>query len=145
MFRHILIPTDGSETAERAARQAIELAKALGASITAVTVSPRLHVPSYGVASIDDARDDALRAIEARTGPGLDVLRRAAEELGVPCKLERRMGDDVADAILDAARETRADAIAMGTRGHGGLKGLVLGSVVQRVLAKSPVPVIAWR
>jgi nucleotide-binding universal stress UspA family protein len=145
MFRHILIPTDGSEAAERAARQAVELAKALGARVTALTVSPRLHVPSYGVASVEDAREEAMRAIEARTGSCVEVVRGYADERGVPCEMEHRMGDDAADAIVAAARELGCDAIAMGTRGHGGLVGLVLGSVAQRVLGRSPVPVVAWR
>jgi nucleotide-binding universal stress UspA family protein len=144
MFKHILIPTDGSGIAESAARQAIELAKAIGATVTAVAVSPRFHVLTYDTQMLEDTREQFSREVDQQAKVHLDGIRRMAAECGVPCHVQHRVSDEVDDAILDVARERHCDAIAMGSHGRRGL-GALLGSVTRRVLANAQVPVIVWR
>jgi nucleotide-binding universal stress UspA family protein len=144
MFQHILIPTDGSAIAGSAARQSIELAKALGARVTALTVVPRFHVLTYHTDMLEDTREQYTRDVNARVKINLDGIRRMAAEHGVRCDVQMRTSDDIDDAILEVAHEKACDAITIGSRGHHGLAGVFLGSVTQRVLAKSRVPVVVW-
>src|SRR4030095_13528089 len=131
MFKHILIPTDGSPLAESAARQAIELAKALGATVTALTVSPRYHVLTYHTDMVEDTREQFAREVDARAKINLDGIRRIAAERAVPCQVQVRSSDDIDDAILEVAREKGCDAIAMGSRGRRGLAGAFIGRRTQ--------------
>ena len=144
MFKHILIPTDDSGLAETAARRALELAKALGATATAVTVSPRFHVLTYHTEMLEDTRAEFAQSMDQQGKRHLDSIGRMASEYGVACQVQHRTSDEVAESILDVARDKGCDAIAMGSHGHHGIAGSLLGSVTQRVLAKATVPVIVW-
>ncbi|HUP08881.1 MAG TPA: universal stress protein [Caldimonas sp.] len=144
MFRHILIPTDGSPLAEAAAREAIGLAKALGAKVTALTVVPRFHLLTYHTEVLEDTREEYERHSAAHAERNLGVVRRAAEEEGVACQVQERRSDDIDQTILEVARERGCDAIAMGSHGRRGLAGAILGSVTQRVLAHASIPVVVW-
>ena len=144
MFKHILIPTDGSPLAESAARRGLELAKALGATATAVTISPRFHVLTYRTEMLEDTRAEFMKEMDQQAKRHLDSIRRLAAEYDVPCQVQHRTSDEVADSILDVARENGCDAIAMGSHGHHGIAGSLLGSVTQRVVAKAPMAVIVW-
>jgi len=144
MFKHILIPTDGSPVAEAAARRAIGLAKALGAKVTAVTVVPRFHVFTYHTQALEDTRDEYERESAAHAERSLGVVRHAAEEQGVACQVQQRRSDDIDQTILEVAREKGCDAIAMGSHGRRGIADAILGSVTQRVLAHASIPVVVW-
>ena len=144
MFKHILIPTDGSPLAEGAALKAIGLAKALGAKVTAVTVVPRFHLLTYDTGMLEETRDEFDRQCAAHAERNLNAVRQAAAEQGVACQVQQRQSDDIHDAILEVAREKGCDAIAMGSHGRHGIAGIVLGSVTQRVLAHASIPVVVW-
>ncbi|HQV58049.1 MAG TPA: universal stress protein [Ilumatobacteraceae bacterium] len=132
----IVVGIDGSETARRALRWALQEAAAWGASVDVVhaweLIQAQPQFGEFGVAAIEEAASDLLSS---------EV--RAALEQGAPRPTELRQlvgSDDAASAILSAAEG--ADLIVVGSRGRGGFKGLLLGSVSYRVLHDSPVPVV---
>src|SRR4051794_15160076 len=132
MFASILVPIDGTAESNAALPAARTFARATGASITLLRVSP----PG------DSTSDRAAFTDAAET-----LERIAAEFRGseVPVETVVREGDDVANEILQQSRAQGADLIVMRTHGRVGLERAVLGSVTQRVLAESGVPVALLR
>ena len=148
MFRHILIPTDGSRLALKGERAGVKLAKALGARVTAVYVAPPYTPAVYGEAALyavasSPAEYKALVAKQAAR-----ALERVARDARV-AKV-RFAGINIVEpqpwqGILRAARKNRCDAISMASHGRGGLGGVLLGSETNRVLAHSKIPVLVIR
>jgi len=147
MYKHILLPTDGSPLSARAAAEGIRLAKALGARVTALHVIPPPtpiaigRTRGVGYATLEER--EALDQREAAKALGL--VEKAAGAAGVPCKLEALKGDYPAEAILATAKKRRCDLILMASHGRRGLQALLLGSETQKVLAHATVPVIVHR
>jgi nucleotide-binding universal stress UspA family protein len=134
-IKHILVPTDFSDSAERALSMAVELAQAFKARITLLHV---WSIPNVGYAEaltwpIDDMQKAARKALE-------DVRARVAK-LHPDIEMVAEEGKDWR-RILDVAKERKADLIVMGTHGRRGLPRLVLGSVAEKVVRLSPVPVL---
>ncbi len=145
MFRSIVVGTDGSETAGEAVREAIELAKAVGASVELVS--------AYEPVSNQRLREEARQTPEDMqwmVNPREDVeatLSDAAERVqdaGVQVKTYAREGDP-ADAILDVAEERGADLIVVGNKGMTGAKRFLLGSVPNKVSHHAPCSVLIIR
>jgi nucleotide-binding universal stress UspA family protein len=145
MFQTIVVGTDGSETAGEAVREAIELAKVVGATIELVS--------AYEPVSNQRLRDEARQApedLQWMVNPREDVeatLRDACErieEAGVEVTTYAREGDP-ADAILDVAEERSADLIVVGNKGMTGAKRFLLGSVPNRVSHHAPCSVLIIR
>jgi nucleotide-binding universal stress UspA family protein len=136
MYR-VLVPVDGSETAERAARHAAEIARRLGdCEIRLLNVQdPVEEMQTHGLAREAIAAHREQLAREAGAG-----ARAVLEKSGVRFSFEWRYGD-AAQAIVQTAREGRFDAIVMGTRGAGALETLLIGSVAYKVLHLATVPV----
>lgn len=147
MYRHILLPTDGSKHSLRAARMGIELARAQGARVTAFWANPGIDVAFYTAdvpmpQEVFDAETARLRKLGARY---LDAIRKLAAKAGVPVhcmEVEDRMA---AEAIMAAARRRRCDLIVMSSHGRSGIRAVLLGSVTQKVLTHSRVPVLVCR
>jgi nucleotide-binding universal stress UspA family protein len=134
--RHILCPIDFSAFSRRAVEEAVPLAKAFGADITALFVYPL--EPSNAAEGAPVIPDEGARsAVAADLAPFLAPARAA----GVPVEVRQRAGDPVTE-ILDEARRIGAGLIAMGTHGRSGLQKLVLGSVADAVLERAPCPVL---
>lgn len=139
MYKRLLLPTDGSEAAERALAEGLRLAKALGAEVAFLyalePLGPRLLLGpeslSYHQALLEDLRQEGIKALNRAT--------RMAEEAGVAFEAHLVEGR-AAEAILKEAE--RHDLIVMGTHGRTGLDRLLLGSVAQEVVRKSPKPVL---
>jgi nucleotide-binding universal stress UspA family protein len=137
MFKKIVWATDGSESAEKALPVARSLAKEDGASLVVVhavetyTGSRAAGLPVY----VDETelQEKIKGQIAELESSGIQVESRFVTDLGVR----------PAPAIAEAARETGADLIVLGTRGHTPLSGLLLGSVTQRLLHIAPCPVLA--
>lgn len=148
MFRHILVPTDGSRLAAKGARAGVRLARALGARVTAVVVMQPFLPPIYGEAALYVAAGtpaDYKQVAEKQAQKALAGVAREARAAGV-----RFRGVSITDAqpwqgILRAARKAKCDAIAMASHGRGGLGGVLLGSETNRVLAHSKIPVLVTR
>jgi nucleotide-binding universal stress UspA family protein len=145
MFKSIVVGTDGSQTAAEATREAIELAKAVGATLQ--IVSAYEPVPAQKMSEIRrEAPEDVQWAISPRgeVDAALDAAAAPAKEAGVPVTVYPRQGDP-ADAILDVAEETEADLIVVGNKGMTGAKRFLLGSVPNKVSHHAPCSVLIIR
>lgn len=143
MYRHILIPTDGSDRSSMAIEQGLQLAKVLGSKVTFLAVAePQVIVP---MDTVPLTTIDFLETAHAEAEKYLAEAATRAGELGVTSGGVVVDSAEPAGAIALAAEEAGADLIAMGSHGRSGLKALVLGSVTTRVLNESKVPVIVYR
>ena len=141
MFSSIVVGTDGSETATKAVRQAVELAHAVGAKVE--LVSAYEPVPAQRMSEERrQAPEDLQWAINPRedVDATLEAAAVVAREAGVPVNLYARQGDP-ADAILDVAEEVEADLIIVGNKGMRGARR-VLGSVPNSIAHKAPCAVL---
>jgi nucleotide-binding universal stress UspA family protein len=145
MYQRILVPLDGSVTAERGLREAIDLAALTHAVLHLLYVTDDFQVLA-GMGSIEGFQDtlDGLR----RYGDALLAKARAAcAEAGVRAEASLRelTHETVADAIVAEARESACDLIVMGTHGRRGIRRLTMGSQAELVLRGSPTPVLLVR
>ena len=149
MFRHILIPTDGSKLALKGAKAAVKLAKALKARVTGVYVVTPYLPPLYGEAAMGYAPGlapkDYERAAAQEAQKALQAVEREARAAKVRCASESITEAQPWRGILKVARAKKCDAIAMASHGRGGVAGLLLGSETSRVLANSKIPVLVTR
>jgi nucleotide-binding universal stress UspA family protein len=147
MYKHILIPTDGSKLSGNAALAAVKLARALGARVTGLFAAPvatplvyRDFLPvGYGT-----PRHNAA-LIKRAAARHLEVIARAAKAAGVRCETVSLVDDFPAGAILAQARKRGCDLIFMASHGRRGLRGVLLGSETQKVLVGSAIPVLVYR
>jgi nucleotide-binding universal stress UspA family protein len=145
MFRSIVVGTDGSETAGKAVREAVELAKSVGATLDIVSA----YEPVSGQRLREEARQ-APQDLQWTITPREDVeatLADAAEgarEAGVEVRTFAREGDP-ADAILDVAEERGSDLVVVGNKGMTGAKRFLLGSVPNKVSHHAPCSVLIIR
>ncbi len=147
MFKHILVPTDGSELSVKAAKQAVKLAKTLGAKITGFYAAPDYSSTYYGDGYILRAPSAKAQAESAQKQARkcLSVIEVEAEVEKVPCEVFHVVSDSPYEAIIDAAKKKKCDLIFMASHGRRGLSGLVLGSETQKVLVHSKIPVLVCR
>jgi len=145
MFRSIVVGTDGSDTARQAVRQAIELARSVGARIELVSAYEPVTDPRLRAESLQVPQD-----LQWMINPRADVqamLEEAAAEIragGVQVEVFARQGDP-ADAILDVAEERGSDLIVVGNKGMTGAKRFLLGSVPNKVSHHAPCSVLIIR
>ena len=144
MFTHLLVPVDGTELSERAAQASIELARKLGARMTAFVAEPLPPLPNMGTNPAVYARDsDAhLARTEQHAREVLDRIAVKAKEQGVECQGKFQRTDSVDAAIVAAAQEFGCDLIVMATHGRGAFGELLFGSHTKNVLAKSKLPLL---
>jgi nucleotide-binding universal stress UspA family protein len=141
-IERILVPTDFSECAGAAADQAAQLAKQLGAAIEVVTVvdtSPLLE--AYGDV---DYRNERIAYIRGQARQQLEAFTRKHFAGPERARQEVRDGNTFLE-ILRAAHDTGSDLIVLGTHGRTGLAHLLIGSIAEKVVRKSPVPVLTVR
>ena len=145
MYRHILLATDGSELANRAVTHALELARSLGAKLTAVTVTDMFPTGPYSPIPwpADVERYEAAVAASARSI--LKKVSEAARPLGVDCATQHIAGRPPAEGILAACEEHGCDLIVMASHGRRGIQKLLLGSQANKVVTQSSVPVLVCR
>ena len=145
MFKHILIPTDGSPVANRAAKAGIALARRLGAKVTAYRAIEELqplYVEGYAFNQKELDRFTA-RAREAAQRH-VDAIGKLAKAAGVPFTAVVGRAFTPYEGIITAAKKRKCDVIFIASRGHRGLARLILGSVTQKVLAHSAIPVVVY-
>ncbi len=145
MFKSIVVGTDGSDTATQAVRQAVDLARDVGAKVELVSAyepvsSQRLSEERR------EAPEDLQWTINPRedVDATLEVAAKVAREAGVEVRIYARQGDP-ADAILDVAEEQDADLIVVGNKGMTGAKRFLLGSVPNKVSHHAPCSVLIIR
>lgn len=140
MSSEILLATDGSPSAADAAREAIEVAKALDTSLVAVSVA-HVTVPTYGYYGYAEIHEDLLAAEKAHVLGVLAETARLAQEAGVECETVASSGN-VGDEICRLARERDVRMIVIGAHGWGAFHRLVFGSVSTGVMHDAPCPVL---
>jgi len=147
MFKHILVPTDGSPLATKGVRVGIRLAKTLGARITGVYVAAPYVPAMYGEAMLYVAETPAQhrKLAQAHARRALAVVEREARTARVRCTTQLVMDMQPWQGILRVAKQRKCDAVAMASHGRGGLGGLLLGSETSRLLAHSKLPVLVTR
>lgn len=147
MYKHILIPTDGSDTADKAVQAGLAFAKWAGARVTVFTARPEYRMPDTSevaaghVVSIEEyerrAREEA-RAILGR-------VARRAKAARVPLDSETALSDRPWQAIIRAAEKHGCDLIFIASHGRKGLSGLWHGSETHEVLTHSTIPTLVYR
>jgi nucleotide-binding universal stress UspA family protein len=147
MYKHILVPTDGSELSNKAIRAAIQLAKALGANVTGFYATEEYPVPSFAdfVGADIPSPEHFQRLQEGRAKKYLDVLIKEARMAGVHCNTDFVTSAHPYKAIIQAAETHGCDLIMMASHGRQGIGGLVLGSETNKVLTHTTVPVLVCR
>jgi nucleotide-binding universal stress UspA family protein len=145
MFKRILLPTDGSETSQRAIQAGISFAKDLGAEVVGLTVIPKYHTFTYKTEMLEDTKEEYTVDSQQLAARHLAFIADAAQEAGVGCRTEVAVSDDPWQMIISTARDRQCDLIAMGSHGRRGVKGVLLGSETQKVLVHSGLPVLVYR
>ncbi len=142
MFKHLLVPTDGSELSVRTAHTAIELAQACHARIHALHVVPPFHSMSYMAEMLAAAELNYTQESIARAERYLADVRDLAAKAGVACDTSYVLDDHPHHAIVQTVADKHCDLIVMASHGWRGLNRLLLGSETQKVLLTSNVPVL---
>jgi nucleotide-binding universal stress UspA family protein len=147
MYKHILIPTDGSELSGKAIDAGIEFARSVGARVTGFTAMPEYQIPSESelmsrhAISLPDYERDAKKQAEIALQPIADRARAA----GIDYDADFALSDFPHDAIIRAAQKHGCDLIFMASHGRRGLSALVHGSETQAVLTHSTIPTLVYR
>ncbi|OGA01496.1 MAG: hypothetical protein A3H35_08585 [Betaproteobacteria bacterium RIFCSPLOWO2_02_FULL_62_17] len=147
MFKHILIPTDGSKIAEKAVQAAIEFARDAKARATVFTAMPTYPVPSRS--QLLSGKFENIAKYEERTiAKAEKMLSRIAESgryEGVEVKCEVKLSDEPYAAIIEAAQRNGCDLIFMASHGRSGFQELLHGSQTHEVLTRSKIPTLVYR
>ena len=147
MYKHILIPTDGSKLSEKAIEAGIEFARFVHARVTGFTAVPEYQVPSEAelmskhAISLTDYERDAKKQAEI----ALQAIGDRARAAGVDYDAEFTQSDRPHEAIIRAAQKHGCDLIFMASHGRRGLSALVHGSETQGVLTHSTIPTLVYR
>lgn len=144
MFKHILVPVDGSATSMLAVTKAAELAKAFGSEVTAVYVLDPYPFTGVG-ADFAYGQAQYLSAATAEANKALEDVQKTMADAGVAVKTLVGEGHAVHEGIVRTMESVGADLVVMGSQGRRGLEKLMLGSVTQRVLGAVRVPVLVVR
>jgi nucleotide-binding universal stress UspA family protein len=141
MFKKILVPSDGSEQAHKAAEVAADLAKSQGAQVIGIFV-----IDPFPYIGIGDASAIGLQAYmaeaQAAAGQSLADIRKMCEARSVTFAGDTIERGAAYEGILETAKAEGCDLIVMGSHGRKGLQALILGSVAQKVLTHATVPVM---
>jgi len=145
MFKHILLPTDGSPLSEAAMRKGIQFAKTINARVTGFCVAPELRHFGFDADIGPEFRKQAAAAIQAKVAKNLLAIEKAAKEAGVPCDTFCEISDHPYEMIVKVAEKRGCDLIMMASHGRRGVRGLLVGSETQKVLTHSKIPVLVYR
>lgn len=145
MYKHILIATDGSDIANKAVPHGVELAKALGAKLSAVTVTE-----PYEAVMVPETRGlvlpaDYKKKSHEAASKILETVTSAAAAAGVECSAIHEENRWPYEGIIEAAEKAGADLIVVGSHGRRGIEGLLLGSQATKLLTHTKVPALVVR
>ncbi|MBI4291080.1 MAG: universal stress protein [Betaproteobacteria bacterium] len=147
MFKHILIPTDGSPVADKAVKAGLELAKALGAKVTGFYAIEAIQPQVYGEGYMIDQGlvKEFERSAREAGEKHMAAIARTAAVAGVEFSSLVLKAETPYEGIIDAAKKRKCDAIFMASHGRRGLASLIMGSVTHKVLTHSKLPVLVYR
>jgi len=143
MFKHLLVPVDGSDVSKKSLKKVAELAKADGAAVTLVYVSDSLPPMVYSDSTMGYGvtQKDHQKACEAYAK---DVFKKAVSALGTSTKAKTLhiSNSNLSEGILEGAKKSKADVIVMASHKRTGIKGILLGSETHEVIVHSKLPVL---
>jgi nucleotide-binding universal stress UspA family protein len=145
MYKHILLPVDGSEFGMGSVPYALRLAKSIGARITAIHVTAPYETIAIGALASFLAADEYVKQTEANAATVLDRVKREAQEADVPVATHQVEHAHPWEAITRTAKEKGCDLILMASHGRRGIVGVLLGSETKKVLTHTKIPVLVWR
>ena len=147
MYTHLMVPTDGSKLSDKAVANAIGLAQALKAKLTAFYSSADYPMPVYaeGVVFEPVSKREYTRKAKEEAQKILDRVAAKAAAAGVDCATAHAIAASPWEAILATAKKSKCDAIVMASHGRRGVSAMLLGSETQKVLTHSKLPVIVVR
>lgn len=145
MFKHILIPTDGSELSNAAISQGVKLAKEINARITGLTVTMPFHFFALDGLQISDTAEQYAKDTKALAQRNLQFIRDAASAAGVECELVHRVSEHPYEEIVKTAQDMGCDVIFQASHGRRGMQALVMGSETHKVLTHTKIPVLVFR
>jgi len=145
MYKHILIPTDGSDLSARGLEAGLRLAAELRARVTVVTATPPFHALSLAPSQAEYSASNYQKHAAAVAGGILDAARARAEAAGLSCDIVHVVHDRPWQAIIDTAQTRGCDLITMASHGRRGATAILLGSETLRVLTHSTIPVLVYR
>jgi nucleotide-binding universal stress UspA family protein len=145
LYQNILIPTDGSDLAGKAVEHGVRFAKAIGARVTAVTVTEPFHLFAVALNQLEYTRAEYKKHEETHAEKVLGGVSSIAEAAGVACTTLHVEHEHVYRAIIDAAASNGCDLILMASHGRHGVSAVVLGSETVKVLTHSKIPILVYR
>ncbi|MEC5398976.1 universal stress protein [Uliginosibacterium sp. H1] len=146
MYKHLLVPTDGSELSHAGVLEAAQLAANIGARVSLLYVQPAPpKLPRGEAVMVDIYKQDFLRKTAAEANVILSEARAAVEDAGVECDVCTAISDEPWQDIIATARHESCDLIAMASHGRSGIAGLLYGSQAQKVLTHCATPVLVLR
>lgn len=147
MFKHILVPTDGSPLSQSAVARAVAFAKEAGARITLFYAEPDAPAAYAGMGALSSAHltQEVHARLDGAARDILDAAEQVARDAGVACDRLALVGNQPHALIIQAAQSRGCDLIFMASHGRRGLSALLLGSETQKVLAHSTIPVLVYR
>jgi nucleotide-binding universal stress UspA family protein len=147
MYKNLLVATDGSKLSSKAVAHALGLAQAVGAKVTVFYAAPDYPMPAYadGVVYEPVSRKEYSKLAAQDADKILNEVANKAKAAGVECKTSYSIAAAPWEAILDAAKKNKCDAIVMASHGRRGISAVLLGSETQKVLTHGKLPVIVVR
>jgi nucleotide-binding universal stress UspA family protein len=145
MYQNILVATDGSARADKAVSHGISLAKSVGAKITALIVEGPIDffsVPESQAHGLSEAFEEHAEHLRQHATSVLDNIADAAKTAGVPCETIQLEHEHPYEAIISTAKDKGCDLIVMASHGRSGISAVLLGSVTNKVLAHTSIPVL---
>ncbi|MDD5296649.1 MAG: universal stress protein [Rhodocyclaceae bacterium] len=147
MFKHLLVPTDGSDLSASTVKRAVAFAKEAGARVTFFYAKPDYPVSFYGEGALVDPTtpEKFAEMAEEQAREILSASLAEASAAGVECSGVSATSDMPYDAIIETANANACDLIFMASHGRRGISGLLLGSETHKVLTHSTIPVLVFR
>ena len=147
MFKHIFVPTDGSELSRATVSRAVTFAKEAGASVTAFFAKPEYPIAYFGEGALIDPTtpEKFAELADQQASEYLGEVQRLCAEAGVECSTISATSDVPYEAIIEAAEKAECDLIFMASHGRRGFSGFLLGSETNKVLTHSRIPVLVYR
>lgn len=147
MFKHILVPTDGSELSLGNVARAASYAKETGARITLFYAQPEAPSAYAGLGAVSSPHltQDVHTRLDEAAQEILDAAEAVVREAGTTCQRVVLTGGRPYELIIAAADAHGCDLIFMASHGRSGVSALLLGSETQKVLAHSKIPVLVYR
>jgi nucleotide-binding universal stress UspA family protein len=149
MYKHIMLPVDGSDLSLKAEKECIAFAKSIGAKVTVIHVLPHfnLHVSAYSapkamITKIEDEHDEETKQVVQTM---LAEVEKRIKADGIKCDSLLVVADNPYEAIIEKAGASGCDLIMMASHGRKGVNAVLLGSETVKVLTHTKIPVLVVR